>query len=59
MSKKKGGCDKPAANPLEWEVVDGEGREYTIKNKATGEEKTMRRDRVVELLNGQGKNKKG
>lgn len=45
---------------FEWEVVDYNHRthEYTIKNKVTGEERTLTRERYLELLNEQGDKKK-
>jgi hypothetical protein len=42
-----------------WEIVDYDfqAKEYTIKNKVTGEERKLPKERLLELLSKQGKNK--
>jgi len=49
---------KPVSNlSFQWDIInfDSRNQEYTIRNRVTMEERTMAKDRLLELMEEQGK----
>jgi hypothetical protein len=53
---------KQMQNPsFQWDVIDFNNRtkEYTIKNRVTGEKRTITKKQMLEIMTDHGENKNG